>query len=84
MKHPYKKFFQLQLLMMIFTLLLGIVAMVKGSLLLIVTALFCLAFSFIFEGLAEYKKQHTFQFAQQMTRAVVIILFVSYLYITLI
>ncbi|SDM51624.1 hypothetical protein [Sediminibacillus halophilus] len=84
MKHPYKKFFQLQLLMMGLALLLGVIALVKASLIMIIAAFYFLAFSFIFEGLAEHKKQHTLPFAQQIARAFFIIILISYLAIILI
>ncbi|WP_053218047.1 hypothetical protein [Virgibacillus senegalensis] len=84
MKHPYKKFFQIQLLMMGLALLLGVIALLKASLVMIVAAFYFLAFSFIFEGLSEYKKQHKLPFAQQTARAFFIIVLITYLAIILI
>ncbi|MRH44014.1 hypothetical protein GH741_15330 [Aquibacillus halophilus] len=80
MKHPYQRFFQLQVLMMILTVIFGIISLVKGSMLLALLTCFTLALSFAFEGMVEFKKQNTFPFAQQLLRAVIIIIFVSFLY----
>ncbi|MBM7570512.1 hypothetical protein [Aquibacillus albus] len=80
MKHPYKKFAQLQLFMMAITLVIGIFALVKASMLLALFTCLTLALSFTFEGLAELKKQNTLQFGQQILRSMIIIIFVCYLY----
>ncbi|WP_226036248.1 hypothetical protein [Aquibacillus saliphilus] len=81
MKHPYQQFEQLQVLMMFLTLILGAIALVYGHLLLALFTCFSLALSFTFEALVEWKKQNSFQFIQQVLRALIIIVFVIFLYI---
>ncbi|WP_138420481.1 hypothetical protein [Aquibacillus sediminis] len=80
MKHPYKQFVQLQLLMMALTVLIGTMALINANRTLALLTCFTLALSFAFEGIVELKKRHTFLFAQQILRAFVIIIFTCYLY----
>ncbi|MDL4841715.1 hypothetical protein [Aquibacillus rhizosphaerae] len=80
MNHPYKKFVQLQIFMMFLTLFLGIIALVKSSVFLALITCFTLALSFAFEGIVELKKKNTFHFGQQLLRALIIVIFVCYLY----
>ncbi|WP_077623503.1 hypothetical protein [Sediminibacillus massiliensis] len=83
MNHPYNKFIHLQLFMMVLTVVVGILAIINGLVSLIVIAFYFLSLSFLFEGIAERKKGNTLQFAQQLTRSLVIVIFISYLYFIL-
>ena len=80
MKHPYKQFVQLQYISLVVTLILGVFALMKGSPLLALFTCLTLALGFGFESLVEWKKNHTFLFAQQVLRATVLIVFVCFLY----
>lgn len=80
MRQSYKVFIQLQVIMMVVTILLGAIALYHGNLFLALVTCFCLALSFTFEGLVEWKKKNTLFSSQQFLRAIIIIIFVCYLY----
>ncbi|QDP41708.1 hypothetical protein [Radiobacillus deserti] len=84
MKDPYKKFTSLQLFMTVLSIIFGGFAIVKGDYSLMLLALLTLAFSFVFEGIIEWKKQRGPHFLLQMVRACIIILVSIYLYFKII
>lgn len=80
MKHPYQRFAQIQLFLMVITIILGAFAIFNGNAVLVLLTFFTLSLSFVFEGLVEWKKDNTLQLAQQLVRAIVIIVCASYLF----
>ncbi|MDC3416814.1 hypothetical protein [Aquibacillus salsiterrae] len=80
MRHPYKKFAQLQLFMIVVTVFVGVLALAYQHLFLALLTCIFLALSFLFEALVELKRGRTYLFGQQLLRAIIIIIFVSFIY----
>ncbi|MCT2538259.1 hypothetical protein NC661_10500 [Aquibacillus koreensis] len=80
MRHPYKKFAQLQLLTLFISLFIGTIAFIQGSVFLALLSIITLSLSFLFEGIVAMKKDHTLLFGQQLLRAIIIILCAGFIY----
>ncbi|MYL35725.1 hypothetical protein GLW08_14575 [Pontibacillus yanchengensis] len=81
MQHPSQKFVQLQFVMLGVAFLFGIMFLIKTSFVFFLLFVFySLALSLIFEGLAHYSRHEMLPFAQQVIRALLIVVFATILY----
>lgn len=79
MKHPYERFILAELVSISLAILIGLVALIKGVMILAFIALYCIAISFVCEGLIEWSKRQTLVAGKQLLRALAIIILASYL-----
>lgn len=79
MKHPYEKFIIAEMASIFLAILIGLVALLKGFVLLVFIALYCIAISFICEGLVEWSKRQAALAGKHFLRAFIVIVLASYL-----
>ncbi|WP_028784163.1 hypothetical protein [Thalassobacillus devorans] len=80
-KHPYEKLQRLQVLCMVLSIVLAIVALAQQAFSWTVLVMFyMLALSFMFEGMVELQKRNTFHFVSQVIRALLIAIFSTLLF----
>mgnify|MGYP001344740060 FL=1 len=78
MKHPYEKWFITETVSLILAFLLGIFAMIKGTIILILIALYGIAISLMCEAFIAWSMKRTAIAGKQCIRAIIIIFFSTY------
>lgn len=79
MKPPFVKFIRLELLALSLVVVVGIVALVKKSMILILFCLVLLGFSLLFKGLIDYYTYQYMEAAKQVVKALMLFLFTVYI-----
>ncbi|CQR46121.1 hypothetical protein BN1058_00370 [Paraliobacillus sp. PM-2] len=82
MRQPFEKLIQLQLILLILAIFAGFMMMWTATLFFSFFACIAVISSFFIEGYIELKKGYITQAGHQMIRAILLIIFISYLYIT--
>lgn len=79
MKQPFEKFIRLELLALSLMIVVGIIALVKKSTILVLFCLALLAFSLFFEGLKYYYTYYQMDAVKQIVKGLMLFLFAIYL-----
>ncbi|MGM8364739.1 hypothetical protein ACLIBG_04555 [Virgibacillus sp. W0181] len=83
MNHPYEKLIRIVLISIFFSLIFGVVAIIKGYLLLIFLGLYLLMVSLLFEAIILYTTFRRAEASLQFLRAIMLFLFITYLFLNL-
>lgn len=78
MKHPYEKFILIELITLACAAVIGLIALIKGYLFLILFCLFLISISLVCDGMMEWNLYKSIQALKQVARAVLIVLFSIY------
>jgi hypothetical protein len=79
MRHPHEKFIRLELLAILLAVIIGIIALLKGFLLVMVLTLYLITFSMIFGALVEWNTRQTNQAGVHFLQAALLFVFTTYL-----
>lgn len=79
MRHPYEKFIRLELITLTFVVIVGLIAIFKGYLIIILFSLFMLAISILCEALIAINTYHTSEGVKQFIKAVMLLLLTAVL-----
>lgn len=79
MRHPYKKYVQIEMFSLFFAVFFGFVAIIRNYPLLIFMAIYCLSISFICETLILLVINQKTEATKQLIRAVALLIFTTYL-----
>lgn len=78
MRHPAEKFILIELIALALVTILGIIALIQGSLVLIFICLFFIIVSLLIDALVHFQNQNVPHSAKQVVRALFIFLFLIY------
>lgn len=79
MRHPYEKFIRIELVSIVSAILIGIIALIKGYLILIFICFYLLALSLLAEAMIEWSTHQKMQGGKQFVRAIVILILTTFL-----
>ncbi len=83
MRHPFEKWIQLQMILLLFAVFLGILTIWTSVLFFSFMTCISIIASICIDGYIELLKGHSTQAGHQIIRAVILTIFISYLYLTL-
>lgn len=83
MKQPYEKVIQLEILSIVIGASLGIFAIIKGYYFLLFMCFYLIAISFLCEAIVEWYLLHRPNAGKQFFRAMILVIFTTYLIIKL-
>ncbi|WP_100009830.1 hypothetical protein [Lentibacillus sediminis] len=79
MRHPYEKIIRIELLAVACVILIGVFALFQGILLLVFLSFYLLALSLVCDALVDWYGGDTLKAGKQVLRAVMILLFTTFL-----
>ncbi|MFB1049683.1 hypothetical protein [Paraliobacillus sp. JSM ZJ581] len=82
MRQPFEKLTQVQLILLLVSIVAGIIAIWTATLFLSFFVCMAVVSSFLIEGYIACKKGDIVQAGHQIIRAIILIIFISYLSIT--
>ncbi|MDY0409532.1 hypothetical protein ACFFIS_01940 [Virgibacillus soli] len=81
MKHPYEKYIQIELITLVLACLLGIAALFRGSLWLLVLCLLLMTISLVCDGFIFLHSRRAPHAGKQFSRALLLLFLIAYLLI---
>ncbi|WP_182200787.1 hypothetical protein [Paraliobacillus salinarum] len=82
MRHPFEKLIQIQLILLLISIFAGILTIWTAILFFSFFACIAVVTSFFIEGYIELQKGDVAQAGHQLIRAIILIIFISFLYFT--
>ena len=79
MRHPYEKFIRLELVIIAAAIIIGLTALLKGFILLVMFVMYLLAFSLISGAMAEWNINQATQAFKHFVQAILLFIFVTYM-----
>lgn len=79
MRHPYEKFIRLELIAIAAAVIIGLIALLKGFVLVIMIAMYLLVFSLISGALVEWNINQAAQAGKHLAQAVLLFIFITYM-----
>nr|GGG70927.1 hypothetical protein GCM10011398_13840 [Virgibacillus oceani] len=79
MRHPYEKFIRLELIAILVAVVIGLFALIKGFLLIVILALYMLAFSLASGAIVEWNMNQTNQAGKHFLQAILLFIFTTYM-----
>ena len=79
MRHPYRKFIQMELITLFLALIFGLAALVLGYLIILFLAFYIIVQSIICDAMILLQTRHTAEAGKQVLRGIILFLFTTYL-----
>ncbi|MGY0694961.1 hypothetical protein ACW2QC_19715 [Virgibacillus sp. FSP13] len=79
MRHPSEKFIRLELIAILIAALVGVFALIKGFLFIIILALYLIALSMFSGAIVEWQTHQTNRAGKHMLQAILLFIFTTYL-----
>ncbi|MEW9676354.1 hypothetical protein ABRT01_09265 [Lentibacillus sp. L22] len=79
MRHPYEKFMKMELFAIIGAIIVGIIALIKGFVLVVILALYMVSFSMFSGAIVEWNTRQTQQAGKHLLQAAMLFIFTTYM-----
>ncbi|MBP2076268.1 hypothetical protein [Oceanobacillus polygoni] len=79
MRHPYRKFIQIELISLFLALLFGLAALVLGYFIILFLAFYFIVLSILCDAMILLQTRHSVEAGKQVMRGIILFLFTTYL-----